>query len=146
MRRARSPTAASTTSLAPFLFALNTSERKWLDKFQETCQFCVVDVKHNVDQRTMHPGLMFFPEVDVWSIGLNGGTRLREPAECEALPRRWFTPSELYTAMGLPITEAATVSCCGNTMHLHSGGAVKVLLYLVLPCLGGCPELCQEQS
>ena len=28
-----------------FLYALNTSERKRLEKFKETCQFFVVDVK-----------------------------------------------------------------------------------------------------
>ena len=37
-----------------FLYAFNTSERKRLAKFKETCQFCVVDVKHNVDQRPVH--------------------------------------------------------------------------------------------
>ena len=106
-------------------------------------------------------GLMFLPELDVWSIGLDGRTRVRELGECEALSRRWFTPSKQYTAMGSPITEAVIDSCCGvtccmsrgalgafrssrrsvchhcgNTMHLNSVGAAKVVLYLVLPCLG----------
>ena len=71
----------------------------------------MVDVKHVVDQRPVHSmegklntivaqaGLMFHPELDVWSIGSDGRTHVRELGECEALPRRWFTPSELYTAM-----------------------------------------------
>ena len=37
-----------------FLYALNTSERKRLEKFKETSQFCVVDVRHNVEQRTVY--------------------------------------------------------------------------------------------
>ena len=60
-----------------FLYALNTSERKKLSKFKETCHFCVVDVQHYVDQRPVHSmegqlntivaqaGLMFLPELDV---------------------------------------------------------------------------------
>ena len=66
-------------------------------------------------------GLMFLPELDVWSIGLDGRTRVRELGECEALPRRRFTPSELYTAMGFPITEAAIDFCCGVTCCLSRG-------------------------
>ena len=46
-------------------------------------------------------GLMFVPELDVWSIGLDGRTRVRELGVCEALLRRWFTPSELSTAIGI---------------------------------------------
>ena len=37
-----------------FLYALNTRERTRLEKFKETCQFCVVDVNHSVDQRSVH--------------------------------------------------------------------------------------------
>ena len=158
-----------------FLCALNTRKRKRLEKFKETCQFCVVDVKHNVDQRPMHSmegklntivaqaGLMFLPELDVWSIALDGRTRVRELGECE-VPRRWFTVSELYTTMGFPITEAAIDSSCGvtccmsrgalgafrrsrrNTMHLSSVGAAKVVLYLVLPCSGDCSDSYPKQS
>ena len=148
-----------------------------LEKFKETCQFCVVDVKHNVDQRSVHSmegklntivaqaGLMFLPQLDVWSIGLDGRTRVRELGECEALPRRWFTPSELYTAMGFPITEAVIDACCGVTCCMpsgaaadrfvinmetpcicHSVGAAKVVLYLVLPCSGDCSDLYPKQS
>ena len=32
-----------------FLCALNTSDRKRLEEFKDTCKFCVVDVKHDVD-------------------------------------------------------------------------------------------------
>ena len=107
----------------------------------------------------------------MWSIALDGRTRVRELGEYEAFPRRWFTPSELYTAMGFPITEAAIdsscgVTCCmsrgalgafrssrrsfchqcGNTMHLNSEAAAKVALYLVLPCLGDCSDSYPKQS
>ena len=83
-----------------FLYALNTSERKKLVKFKESRQFCVVDVKHDVDQRPVpsmegklntivaQAGLVFLPELDVWSTGLDGRTRVRKLGECEALPRR----------------------------------------------------------
>ena len=120
-------------------------------------------------------GLMFLPELDVWSIGLDGRSRVRELGECEALPRRWFTPSELFTAVGFPITEAVIDACCGvtccmsrgapgafrssrrsvshqggNTMQLNSVGAAKVVLYLVLPCLGdrsdSYPKQIQQNS
>ena len=78
----------------------------------------MVDVKHDVDQRPVpsverklntivaQAGLVFLPELDVWSTGLDGRTRVRELGECEALPRRWFTPTELCHR-------------CGNTMHLN---------------------------
>ena len=81
-----------------FLYALNTSERKKLEKFKETCQFCVVNVKYNVDQRPVHSmegklntivaqaGLMFLTDLNVRSSGLDGRTRVHELGECEALP------------------------------------------------------------
>ena len=77
-----------------------------------------------------------------------------------------FTPSELYAAMGFPITEAVIDACCGvtccmsrgapgafkssrrsvchhcgHTLHLNLVGAAKVVLYLVLPCVGDCSDL-----
>ena len=147
----------------------------------------MVDIKHDGDQRAVHSmegklntivaqgGLMFHLELDVWSIGSDGRTRVRELGECEALPRRWLTPSELYTAMRFPITEAVIDSCCSvtccmsrgapgafrssrrsvchqceNTMHWNSVGAAKVVLCLVLPCSGDCSDLhpkhCQQHS
>ena len=90
--------------LGSFVCALITSERERLEKFKETCQFCVVDVKRNVDQRPLHSmegklntivahaGLMFLSELDVWSIGLDGRTRVRELGEREALPRKCSLP------------------------------------------------------
>ena len=44
----------------------------------------------------MQAGLMFLREFDVWNTGLDGPIRVREPGECVALPRRWFTPSDLW--------------------------------------------------
>ena len=35
---------------------------------------------------------------------------------------------------------------CGNTMHLNPAEAGKVVLYLVLPCFGGCSDLYPTQS
>ena len=93
----------------------------------------MADVKHDVDQHPVHSmegklntivahaGLMFLPELDVWSIGLDGRTRVRELGECEASPRRWFSPSKLYTAMRFPITEAVIDSCCGVTCCMSRG-------------------------
>ena len=46
-------------------------------------------------------GLLFLTELDVWSIGLDGRTRVRELGVWEALPCKWFTPSELSTAIGI---------------------------------------------
>ena len=86
-----SPTAASTTSLAPCLYTLNTGVRKRLEKFEETCQFCVVAAQHNVDQCPVHSmerklktivaqaRLTCFPELDVWRIGLGGFRSQKRP-------------------------------------------------------------------
>ena len=49
---------------------------------------------------------MFHSQLDVWSIGLDGRTRVRELGECEALPRKWFTLLRTVHSHGLPITEA----------------------------------------
>ena len=91
--------------LGSLLYAFNTTERKRTGEIsRKLASFCVVDAERNVDQRAVHStegklntivaqaGLMFLPELDVWSIGLDGRTRVRELGECEALPRKWFTP------------------------------------------------------
>jgi site-specific DNA-cytosine methylase len=149
-----------------FLHALNLSERTRLTQYRASNPHDVADLSQNPITRPLvsrrnnlntimkNVGIMFLPEFATYTP--EGQTT----AEPRALPSRWLTASELFTAMGFPVTESAvsrTFALChvsrglpavpgrshrslwnqvGNTMHLNSIGAAKLSLYLVLPCLG----------